>query len=54
MLLVVFFSYSLQTIQTQGLQNQTAVQSLSYLSPGTQQTQSLNSQSQQVKIFFFL
>ncbi|KAK4559651.1 hypothetical protein RGQ29_008737 [Quercus rubra] len=37
---------SLQNIQTQGLQNQTARQSLSYLSPGTQQTQSLNSQSQ--------
>ncbi|KAK9983399.1 hypothetical protein SO802_032924 [Lithocarpus litseifolius] len=37
---------SLQTIKTQGLQNQTARQSLSYLSPGTQQTQSLNSQSQ--------
>lgn len=54
MLLVVFFSYSLQTIQTQGLQNQTAVQSLSYLSPGTQQTQSLNSQSQRVKIIFLL
>ncbi|KAK7855194.1 hypothetical protein CFP56_029391 [Quercus suber] len=35
-----------RTIQTQGLQNQTARQSLSYLSPGTQQTQSLNSQSQ--------
>jgi hypothetical protein len=55
-LLVVFFSYSLQTIQTQGLQNQTARQSVSNLtSPGTstQQTQILNSQTQRVKAFFF-